>query len=92
MTTLYDATRPVKTTRRPFGSGVLPYLLCSVEPQTAADEAWLVEDNARRKADARARRRARHAAESYGLDGLEAGFVPCDPSVEDDMAAVGAAG
>jgi hypothetical protein len=63
MTTLYDARRPVETSRRPFGCGILPYLPYSVEPQTAADEACLVEDNARRAAEVRARRRERKAAE-----------------------------
>ena len=51
MVTLYDATRPVKTSRR-FGAGLLRSLPTYRQTVSAADEAWLCEDNARREREA----------------------------------------
>ena len=48
MTILFDARRPVKSARR-FGAGILPTCPVYLADHTAADEAWLIEDNARRE-------------------------------------------
>jgi hypothetical protein len=52
MTILFDATRPVKSTRR-FGAGILasaPHY--HVSDHSVSDEAWLAEDNTRREYEA----------------------------------------
>ena len=71
MTILYPAPAPVKSARR-FGAGLLASLPAYRADHTAADEAWLVHDNARREAE------NRHydamAAESAALDRLERGL------------------
>jgi hypothetical protein len=55
MTILFDATRPVKSTRsaRRFGAGLFQWTPMYHADHTAADEAWLIEDNARREAESR---------------------------------------
>ena len=50
MTILYPA--PIKSTRR-FGAGILATVPTYSADHTAADEAWLVEDNARREGEDR---------------------------------------
>jgi hypothetical protein len=52
MTTLYHFAAPVKPARR-FGAGLLAARPSYRADHTAADEAWLVEDNARRERAAR---------------------------------------
>jgi hypothetical protein len=47
MTILYDATRPVKPTRR-FGAGLLAYAPNHRNPYTVADEAEYLQDLADR--------------------------------------------
>lgn len=73
MTTLFDATRPVKTTRpaRRFGAGILPTYPVYMSDHTAADEAWWAAESARME-DARI---DRQAAESAALDALTRGLV-----------------
>lgn len=46
MLTIFDATRPVKTSRR-FAAGLLRSLPTYQTAVSAADEQWLVSDNAR---------------------------------------------
>jgi len=48
MTILFDARRVVKSDN--FGRGILRSLPTVRVPYTVADDAWLVEDNARREA------------------------------------------
>ena len=73
MTTLYDATRPVKTARpaRRFGAGILATYPVYTSDHTAEDEAWWAAESARME-DARI---ARQAAESIALDALTRGLV-----------------
>jgi hypothetical protein len=74
MTTLFDATRPVKTTRR-FAAGLVATRPTYRADHTAADEAWLAEDNARREAAARDRHYDAAADEARALDALCLGLV-----------------
>lgn len=52
MTILFDARRPVKTSK-PFGKGLLRSTPSYAAPYTQADLDWLAQDNARREAEAR---------------------------------------
>ena len=76
MTILYPVPTPVKSSRpaRLFGAGILAARPTYAAPYTAADEAWLIEDNARRE-DARF---DAMAAESVALDALSRGLIPPD--------------
>ena len=75
MTTLYDATRPVKTARpaRRFGAGILATAPTYRVDYSAADAAWLAADNARRVAEDR--ELDRMAREAAALDGLTRGLI-----------------
>jgi hypothetical protein len=73
MTILYDATRPVKTTRR-FGAGILATYPTYRVDYSAADAAWLAADNARREAENRMFDRM--AREAAALDALTRGLIP----------------
>ena len=54
MTILFDAAAPVKSVRNTFGRGLLRSTPHTVDAtHTAADEAWLIADRARREEDAR---------------------------------------
>ena len=75
MTMIFDATCPVKSTRR-FGAGLLATLPTYRVDYTAADEAWLIEDNARREAFDRLT--DRRYTESAAVDALSRGLIPCD--------------
>jgi hypothetical protein len=72
MTILFDATRPVKTTRR-FGAGLLRSLPTYRTTVSAADEAWLIADNARR--DAANRKLDRRASEAEAHARYENGWL-----------------
>ncbi len=72
MTTIFDATRPVKTTRR-FGAGILRSLPTYTRTHSEADEAWLLADNARR--DAANRRLDGLADEAAAARRYEAGYT-----------------
>jgi hypothetical protein len=61
MTTLFDSTRSRQISRQ-FGRGVLSSLPSYPETHSAADEAWYIQDCARREAEAEAERRARRIA------------------------------
>jgi hypothetical protein len=71
VTILYPTPAAVKPARN-FGRGLLASRPVYRADHSAADEAWLVEDNARREAEAR--RFDAMAAESAALDRLEAGL------------------
>jgi hypothetical protein len=73
MTTLYDATRPVKSARR-FGAGILATRPVYTVDHTAEDAAWWAAESSRMK-DARI---DRQAAESAALDALTCGLIPPD--------------
>lgn len=72
MITLFDATRPVKTSRR-FGAGLLRSLPTYRANFTAEDDAWRIADNARR--DAANRRLDRMAAEAEAHARYENGWL-----------------
>ena len=76
MTILFDATRPVKTTRpaRRFGAGILATRPVYTSDHTAADEAWWAAESARLE-DARF---DWMAAETAALDSLTRGLIPAD--------------
>ena len=75
MITIFDATRPVKSARR-FGAGLLAARPTYERTWTEADEAWLIEDNARREAESRMIDRS--YAESAAVDALSRGLIPTD--------------
>lgn len=75
MTILFDGRRPVKS-GRPFGAGILASYPTYRSDHTAADEAWLIEDNARR--EAMARLVDRRYTESSAVDSLSIGLIPPD--------------
>ena len=75
MTILFDATRPVKSTRL-FGAGLLRSLPTYRVSYMADDEAWLIEDNARREAESR--RIDRLYGESAAVDAMSRGLIPPD--------------
>ena len=72
-------TRPVKSTRR-FGAGLLATYPTYRVNHTAADEAWLIEDNAQR--DAESRMIDRRYFESAAVDALSRGLIPPDLAAE----------
>lgn len=72
MTTLFNSAAPVKPARK-FAAGVLASRPAYSAPYTAADLAWLVEDDARR--EAADREFDRLAAESAFMDRYEAGIA-----------------
>lgn len=73
MSILFDATRTVKPApARRFGKGLLAARPTYRADFTTADEAWLVEDNARRAREDATFDRA--YAESVALDRLERGL------------------
>ena len=73
MTTLYDATRPVKAAcpARRFGAGILPTYPVYMSDHTAADEAWWAAESARMEEA----RLDQIAAESVALDALTRGLI-----------------
>lgn len=75
MTILFDASAPVKSIR-PFGRGLLASLPTYLASHTAADEAWLVADNARREAEDEDRAVDRRYSEVYAVDALTLGLIP----------------
>ncbi len=56
-----------------FGAGILPTRPSYRAPFTASDEAWLIEDNARR--DAENRDLEQRAAEARFMDAFEMGVA-----------------
>jgi len=78
MTILYPAPAAVKPARKPrrFAAGLVASLPTYVADHTAADEAWLVEDNARRAAEDRAI--DRRYSEAYATDCVSLGLIPND--------------
>ncbi len=89
MTTLFDTTRPVKTTRRRrFAAG----LLSPDRPseRSAADRASRAAESARMEAERVARWYDRQAAESAALDALTRGLIP--PDLARDLMAAGIIG
>jgi hypothetical protein len=73
MTTLFDATRPVKTARR-FGIGILATHPVYPADHTTEDEAWWAAESARMENA----RFDRMAAESTAVDALTRGLIPPD--------------
>lgn len=72
MTTLFDATRPVKTTRtRRFGAGLLATAPVFAVGYEASDAAWWAAESARREDEAL----DRMAGEAAALDAMERGLI-----------------
>jgi len=78
MTILYPAPAAVKPARkaRRFAAGLVASRPTYLVDHTADDEAWLVEDNARRAAEDR--QIDRRYAESYATDCVSLGLIPSD--------------
>jgi len=77
MTILYPAPAAVKSTRR-FADGILPPRPVYAADHTAADEVWLIADNARREAEARNRLIDCRYTEAYATDCVSLGLIPND--------------
>ena len=73
MAILFGSTRPRQISRQ-FGRGVLRTLPAYHETPTAADEAWYVQDQARRDEEARNRRLEQQAGVYECQSRMDAGL------------------
>jgi hypothetical protein len=74
MTTLFDATKPVKTTR-PFGHGILAARPVYTSPVSHDDRLWWAAENAR--IEARNADLERRAGASAAVDRMSRGQSAC---------------